>query len=44
MLAEEQFRFRKHLTTEKAFYKLINNDNLSALNVILILGGIFCDL
>jgi hypothetical protein len=43
IFVEEQFRFRKEFTTEKASYEIIN-DILSALIDKLIVGGIFCDL
>jgi Reverse transcriptase (RNA-dependent DNA polymerase). len=43
ILVEEQFGFKKNLTTEKATYELIN-EIVSALNNKLILRGIFCDL
>jgi hypothetical protein len=43
ILAEEQFGFRKNLTTEKATYELTNK-TINVLNEKLIVGGIFCDL
>jgi len=42
ILVEEQFGFRKNMTTKKATYELIN-EIVSALNYKLILEGIFCD-
>jgi hypothetical protein len=42
-LADEQFRFRTDLTTQKATYNLINGI-LCALSEKLIVGGIFSDL
>jgi hypothetical protein len=43
ILAEEQFGFRKNLTTEKATYELTNK-TINVLNEKLIVGGTFCDL
>ena len=43
ILCTEQFGFRASLSTEKASYKLID-DILNALNNIMKVGGIFCDL
>jgi len=43
ILVDEQFGFRKNLTTKKATYDLINGI-LCALSAKLIVGGIFCDL
>ena len=43
ILIEEQFGFRKNLTTEKATYEF-NNEIVSALANKLIVGRIFCDL
>jgi len=43
ILAQEQFGFRSDSTTNKAIYKLIN-ENLNALNIELIVGGIFFEL
>ena len=40
ILAEEQFGFRSHSTTNKAIYKLLN-ETLNALNSKFIVGGIF---
>jgi hypothetical protein len=42
ILVEEQFGFRKNLTTKKANYELFN-EIVSALDDKLIVGGIFCD-
>jgi hypothetical protein len=41
ILVEEQFGFRKNLTTVKATHELIN-EFVSALNDTLIVGGIMC--
>jgi len=41
ILVEEQFGFRKNLTTEKATYKL-SNITVSGLSNKLIVGQIFC--
>jgi hypothetical protein len=43
ILATEQYGFRNNSSTEKAFFKLIN-EILLALNNKLTVGGIFCDL
>ena len=43
MLVQEQFGFRKNLTTEKATYELIN-EFVIALNDTLIVGRIVCQL
>ena len=43
ILCTEQFGFRASLSTEKASYKLID-DILNALNNIMKVGGISCDL
>jgi hypothetical protein len=43
ILAEEQFGFRTKSTTNKAIYKLIN-ENQEALNCKVVVGGIFFDL
>jgi len=43
ILVNEQFGFRKGLSTELVSYNLINNI-LSALNNISLVGGVFCDL
>jgi hypothetical protein len=43
ILVEEQFGFRKNLTTKKATYEL-NNEIVNALSNKLIVGWIFCDL
>ena len=43
ILATEQYGFRNNSSTEKAFYRLIN-ELLLALNNKLTGGGIFCDL
>ena len=40
ILAEDQFGFRSHSTTNKALYKLLNG-TLNALNRKFIVGGIF---
>jgi hypothetical protein len=42
-LVEEQFRFRPATSTDKAFYKLIN-EILNAMNERKVVVGIFCDL
>jgi len=42
-LIDEQFGFRKNLTTKKAIYDFINGI-LCALSEKLIVGGVFCDL
>jgi hypothetical protein len=43
ILAEEQFGFRRQISTDTAIYKLLN-ENLKTLNSKNLLGGIFCDL
>jgi hypothetical protein len=43
ILTEEQFGFRKCLSTDKALYKFID-EILCALNDKMHVGGIFCDL
>jgi hypothetical protein len=43
ILAQEHFGFRSNSTTNKAIYKLID-ENLNALNSKLIVGDIFFDL
>jgi hypothetical protein len=43
ILAEEQFRFRKNLTTQEASYEL-SNEMVSALNYESVQGGILCDI
>jgi hypothetical protein len=43
VFAPEQYGFRNKLSTELAFYKLLN-DVLTALNNRSIVGGIFCDI
>jgi hypothetical protein len=42
IVVDEQFGFRKNLTTKKATYDLINGI-LCALSEKLFVGGIFCD-
>jgi hypothetical protein len=43
ILTEEQFGFRKGLSTDKALYKFLD-EILCALNDKMHVGGIFCDL
>jgi hypothetical protein len=43
ILVEEQFGFRPSLSTDKSFYRWID-EVLNALNNRMIVGGIFCDL
>jgi hypothetical protein len=43
ILVEEQFGFRTSLSTDKAFYKLID-EMLNVFNNRMMVGGIFCDL
>jgi hypothetical protein len=43
LLAEEQFVFRKNLSTEKALFSF-TNENLCALNNRIHVSGISCDL
>jgi hypothetical protein len=43
ILTEEQFGFRKGLSTDKALYKFLD-EILYALNDKMHVGGIFCDL
>ena len=42
ILVEEQFRFRRNITTEKATYELIN-EIISSLNDQVDFGREFCD-
>jgi hypothetical protein len=43
ILVEEQFGFRPATSTDKAFYRLIN-EMLNVMNERKVVGGIFCDL
>jgi hypothetical protein len=43
ILVEEQFGFGPSVSTDKSFYRLID-EVLNAMNNRMIVGGIFCDL